>query len=122
MTLKNYCLFLSIFIYSGIYAKTVSDSLTIVGLKWETTNIQKGIIRKHVQVPLLYNCVQNINIVEMDFRKRHPDTRIVVTHPKRITSDAARSANAIAAINGSYFDVQKGNSVCYLKVGKQVIS
>lgn len=102
-------------------AQTEKDSITIAGINWETTQIQKGIVRKHAQVPSLYNCVQNINYVEVDLKQSKTATKIIITVPNKITSEAAKASNAIAAVNGSYFDVVKGNSVCYLKVGKQVI-
>jgi len=121
MKLKRYSFFFLVFVCSVAYAQTKVDSLTITGIKWETAEVQRGIVRKHAQVPLLYKCVQNINIVEVDLKKCHYKTSIVVTVPNKITSEAARAEQAIAAINGSFFDVVKGNSVCYLKVGKQVI-
>lgn len=121
MKLRNYALLFLIFIYSVTFAQTPKDSLTIVGLKWETTEIQKGIVRKHIQVPELYNCVQNINIVEVDLNKRMYKSKIIVTVPYKITSEAAHEQNAIAAINGSYFNEKEENSVCYLKVDKEVI-
>ena len=37
------------------------------------------------------------------------------------TSKIASEYNAIAAINGSYFDMKRGNSVCFLKTDRQVI-
>jgi len=37
------------------------------------------------------------------------------------TSRIASEHRAIAAINGSYFDMKRGNSVCFLKVGNQVV-
>lgn len=33
----------------------------------------------------------------------------------------ASEQGAIAAINGSYFDMKRGNSVCFLKVDRQVV-
>lgn len=34
-------------------------------------------------------------------------------------SDLARRTNAYAAVNGSFFDMDKGNPICYLRIGGQ---
>ena len=39
---------------------------------------------------------------------------------KKMTAHAEEN-QALAAINGSFYDMQKGNSVCFLKIGKEVI-
>lgn len=46
---------------------------------------------------------------------------VLVHNPKEETSIAARHAGAVAAINGSYFDMKAGNSVCYLRKDGVVI-
>ena len=46
--------------------QTAADSLTIVSAKWEVTHSQKGIVCKSVSLPMLYNCPQVINLIEID--------------------------------------------------------
>lgn len=45
----------------------------------------------------------------------------VFDHVFHVASIAARYAGAVAAINGSYFDMKAGNSVCYLRKDGVVI-
>lgn len=118
---KNIVLPILVFVSVLTYAQSYNDSLIIVGTKWEITNIQKGVIRKHAQIPLLYNGVQNINMIEVDLNKSKCQTKIIVNVPNEIASVSAQNQKAIAAINGSYFNMKDGNSVCFLKVGKQII-
>lgn len=120
MKLRKYTFIFIVFVYSITYAQTKQDSIAIVDAKWKITVIENGIIRKYANIQNLYSCVQNINIIELDINKRTYKSNIVIT-PRKIVSEAAKSCDAIAAINGSFFDVDKGNSTCYLKVGKQVI-
>ena len=40
---------------------------------------------------------------------------ILIHSPKEETSSAARRSGAVAAINGSYFDIKQGTSICYLR-------
>jgi hypothetical protein len=70
---------LYLFLYiSFAYAQTEKDSITMAGINRETTQIQKGIVRKHAQVQSLYNCVQNINFVEVDLKKNKSQTKIII--------------------------------------------
>ena len=46
---------------------------------------------------------------------------VAVSDKMKETSKIASEYNAIAAINGSYFDMKRGNSVCFLKTDRQVI-
>lgn len=92
--------------------QNVSDSLAIVSADWTVVPLQKGIVYKKAEIPLLYSAPQNITILEID-----PDIYrcdVVVSSPKKETSVMARESKAVAAINGSFFNVKNGNSACYL--------
>lgn len=45
------------------------------------------------------------------FSLLHP----VANNPAAASSNAARRSGAVAAINGSYFDIKQGTSICYLR-------
>jgi exopolysaccharide biosynthesis protein len=103
------------------YAQTSADSATVVSLKWETDIIRKGMVHKHAVADTLYKGPQNINIIEITPRAGGCKFGIAITRPNEITSKTSASNKALAAINGSYFNIREGNSVCFLKVGKTVI-
>ncbi len=109
-------------LYTAIVAtgQTAEDSIAIVNTKWTTTIIGKGVVHKHAQFTKLYGVTQNINIIEIDTKNGYK-TGIATGNPNNITSELAKSNQALAAINGSYFDIKKGNSVCYFQIGKEVI-
>lgn len=100
--------------------QTVSDSLAIVSAKWEIAHSQKGIIHKSASVSQLYQSPQVINLLEIDPTKGMK-IGIAISDRMKKTSRIASEHHALAAINGSYFDMRRGNSVCFLKVGRQVI-
>lgn len=100
--------------------QTVSDSLAIVSAQWEITHSQKGIIHKSASIPQLYQGPQVVNLIEIDPDKGMK-AGIAMSDAMKNTSRIASEHHALAAINGSYFDMQRGNSVCFLKVGRQVI-
>lgn len=107
--------------YQFSFGQTAADSLTIVNTKWETATVKKGIVRKHAEIGNLYSVPQNINIVEISRKAARVKFGIAVANPNIITSKLADSIHAIVAINGSYFNIKIGNSVCFLKIGNQLI-
>lgn len=111
-----------VFLYSlslQLSSQTAEDSTTIVTARWETTVAPNGMVHKRAAIPHLYKGNQSINLVEIpaggDFRYD-----IAVSQMTPI-SQLAQEHQALAAINGSFYNMQKGNSVCYLKIGKEVV-
>ncbi|SCG95485.1 phosphodiester glycosidase family protein [uncultured Bacteroides sp.] len=103
-----------------VKGQTVSDSLAIVSAQWKIESPQKGIIHKYVSIPRLYQVPQSISLIEID-PGAGLKVGVAVSDKMRETSRMASEQGAIAAINGSYFDMKRGNSVCFLKVDRQVV-
>ena len=103
-----------------VKGQTVSDSLAIVSAQWKIESPQKGIIHKYVSIPQLYQVPQSISLIEIDPGAGWK-VGVTVSDKMRETSKMASEQGAIAAINGSYFDMKRGNSVCFLKVDRQVV-
>lgn len=103
-----------------VKGQTVSDSLAIVSVQWKIESPQKGIIHKYVSIPQLYQVPQSISLIEID-PGAGLKVGVTVSDKMRETSRMASEQGAIAAINGSYFDMKRGNSVCFLKVDRQVV-
>lgn len=103
-----------------VKGQTVSDSLAIVSAQWKIESPQKGIIHKYVSIPQLYQVPQSISLIEID-PGAGLEVGVTVSDKMRETSKMASEQGAIAAINGSYFDMKRGNSVCFLKVDRQVV-
>ena len=103
-----------------VKGQTVSDSLAIVSAQWKIESPQKGIIHKYVSIPQLYQVPQSISLIEID-PGAGLKVGVTVSDKMRETSRMASEQGAIAALNGSYFDMKRGNSVCFLKVDRQVV-
>ncbi len=95
-----------------LVAQTPTDSIAIVQAPWKISALHKGIISKEYNFDSLYGVPLCVSMLEV-----HPSYRfdVLVNAPMESTSVSARSAGAIAAINGSFFDMQEGFSVCYLQ-------
>ena len=95
------------------------DSLLIANAKWQTTS-ETGITLKQAQIVGLYGSTQSIGLVEIP-RSRHFEFGIAGNNGMRKTSLQAMTHGARAAINGTYYNMRAGNSVCFYKIGREVI-
>lgn len=103
----------------SIYGQTTSDSIAIVSAHWETTVASDGIIHKRAVISDLYKGPQYINLIEIpSSRKLHYD--IAISKMKQ-TSLISKEHQALASINGSFYNMKEGFSVCYLGKGKEVV-
>lgn len=95
------------------FAQTPADSIAIVKAKWETRKVTKGVIAKRTTFDFLYGGPQEVFIVEVNNRKH---TLEALPHNGReLTSEKATREGAVAAINGTYFDIGKTDlSICHV--------
>lgn len=111
---------LASFVWGTLYGQTQADSASIVSASWETSVSPEGIIHKRASFPSLYRGHQHINLIEI-----HPKHKlhygISASDKMKETSLIGQENQAYAAINGSFYNMQKGNSVCYFRVGKEVV-
>ena len=122
MNFKTKALFFALFIsFAPVLAQT--DSITVLNTKWEKKKIAKGItLKRYCYNNTLFNSNQNVTILEI---KTKGKTKIDLGFERtklRKTSDYGKSADAIAAINGTFFDIKNGGSVDFLKVNDTVIN
>lgn len=103
----------------SLFAQTKADSIAIVSAQWETTTTSDQIIHKRAVFPDLYKGPQYINLIEIPSTKKlHYD--IAISEMKQ-TSLISKENQALASINGSFYNMKEGFSVCYLGKGKEVI-
>lgn len=98
-----------------LHAQTKADSVAIVSAQWETSSPREGITLKCAAIDHLYNGPQYISIVEVEPRKELC-AGIALSDKPAPTSVVAQAYNAVAVVNGSYFSIKKGNSVCFLQI------
>ena len=91
----------------------------------KTTNLDNdSIFVNHIETDTLFNSNQSIYILSLDDNLLNKLT-IEIGYSKvnlEKTSHIAQQNNAITAINGSFFDVDKGGSVTYFEKNDSVIS
>jgi len=88
---------------------------------WQKEKIGRGMRWKYYHGNGLFDSRQSINVLDINLRKADIALSFAYSDSTRIkTSTFAREQDAIAAINGSYFDVKNGGSVNFFKTGGEV--
>jgi len=134
MMLKN-TLFVSILItllscssVNSTYTTTSSSTAVkpfheqIKGVNWRAKKVHKHLRWNHHQFPQLFSSVQSITVVEIKLKKSLTVAVDYVARGFTKTSDFGRSANALLAINGSFFNTKVGGSNVFLKKEGRIIS
>ncbi|MFN0256186.1 phosphodiester glycosidase family protein [Pedobacter ureilyticus] len=109
---------------SSIYAQD-ADSLAFVKAKWNKKSVAKKtkVYTYQFADSTLFKANQYISFVEVRNHKKAPGFAIGYDKKELIkTSDFAKKYNAIAAINGTFFDIKNGGSVDFIKVNDTIIN
>ena len=113
-----FSLLLSLWIITA--SASEQDSLLIVKADWKITTTADGLTHKQAQIKGLFNSVQSINLIEIP-RASKRKIGIAGNEGMKRTSQQATEKGAVAAINGTYYNMKEGNSVCFYKIGDTVI-
>lgn len=123
--MKKSVLFSFLFVTLGYFASAQNnDSLAIVGAKWEKQKIAKktNLVTHHFNEKNLFLANQYISYIEIKRKGNAPvfafGNEVKV---KKTTSTFGKELGAIAAINGTFFDVANGGSVDFIKMDGVVI-
>lgn len=81
---------------------------------WSQDTIAEGLYFGQKQFDDLFESKQSVSVLQIDLSK--PITvKFVYSDTNRMTSEMASEAVALAAVNGSFFDIKNGGGVKYLK-------
>jgi exopolysaccharide biosynthesis protein len=110
--------------YSLAFAQNI-DSLHLVSAKWNKQRIAPSLklVRHHFDAKDLFLANQNISYLEVKNKRRSPVLAIGVEEKVLKTTRTFGIENqALAAINGTFFDVKNGGSVDFIKVDSLVMA
>jgi len=93
------------------------DSIAFSKARWECdTLVGVRFMHTHFTGREVFKSNQYFTVVEIPRGARH--RLCFVADPVRATVSAfAEQRNALAAVNGSYFDMRTGSPICYLRIG-----
>ncbi len=94
-----------------------------VNIVWDNKELNEGIIHKSILKQELFNSKQTINVLEIDLRIMNLKPIVVFDGKKFIKpSTWGSKLNGMFAINGNFFDIDNGGSVCYFKRNDTLIN
>lgn len=108
----------------NIYAQN-ADSLVFTKAKWSKSSAAKKtkVYTYQFSDSSLFNANQYISFVEVKKHKKAPGFFIGYDKKELITTSAfAKKHEAIAAVNGTFFDIKNGGSVDFIKVNDTIIN
>ena len=98
-----------------------SDSLQLVQAIWQIDSMDGFVLKqKHFTKKNCLGANQNICIIELP---ADSPRRLAFTYEERRTPTTTHAIHngALAAVNGSFFDMQRHNPICYLRIdGKEL--
>lgn len=90
---------------------------------WTTKEIAPGVCSLHQYFSSLFHAPENINLISLNLHDTTFAIRIAYNDSLLETvSDFGKAGNAIAAVNGNFFNTHSGGSVCFLKIDGRVIN
>lgn len=101
--------------------KYTVDSTAFVTAHWQTDTVD-GIryMRHHFQERQVFNSNQYFSVVELP-KGEASRLRFVADTILTTVSDFAQRHNAVAAINGSFYNMRTGTPICYLRIDGQTL-
>ncbi len=98
-----------------------SLSVTAADIEWKTEEITEGVLWKQYQGDALYSLHLSINMIAVDMNAADITYKIAYLQNGQLkTSGFAEKYDALAAVNGSFFNMNSGGSVVFMKVDGEV--
>ncbi len=101
------------------------DSVTFVNTKWKKQKVapKTKLFVHHFNEKNLFAANQNISYIEVKNKGKAIGFSVgSEVKELKTTATFGKENNAIAAINGTFFDIKNGGSVDFIKVNRKVIS
>lgn len=123
-SIKAFLIIACIAAYQFSFAQNL-DSITFVNAKWEKQKVasKAKLFMHHFKDKNLFSANQNISFIEIKTTGKTMGFDIgYEVKELKTTATFGKENNAIAAINGTFFDVKNGGSVDFIKANGEVIN
>lgn len=111
-------------VFSTVQGQTTESAIAkIANASWENQEVSPEITWKYHQFEDLFESKQSITVIEVDLSKGNIE--VVLPHVESgfvATSEFGEQTNAMAAINGSFFNTKTGGSTVFLKQNDSIFS
>ncbi|MDR6940938.1 phosphodiester glycosidase family protein [Mucilaginibacter pocheonensis] len=116
-------IFLVFMLNTGVvFAQT--DSINFKRAEWSTKRVAPGIHLRQVwfRGHSLFKSNQYISVLEVKVKPKNKFSLAYEVQIKRTTSDFGSRNQALAAINGTFFDVKNGGSVDFIRAEGEIVN
>lgn len=112
-----------LFFSNSLYSQQNDVTVTADQLEWVSEEIAEGVTWKRYHGSDLNNARLSINLIEIDLDEAQVGMKLAYDEATMTkTSDFAEQHHAIAAINGSFFSMESGRSVVFMKKEEELIA
>ena len=97
------------------------DSMRVVDAEWRVDTLEGFYLKRyHFGEGTLFCSAQHLFVIEIP---AHSHRHLAFVHDSVLTTvgDLARRHNAYAAVNGTYFNMDNGNPICYLRINGEKV-
>ncbi len=102
-----------------VFAQT--DSAKVAAANWKQEQIYAGVWYGFNQFGSLFASAQSISVLDVDLNSARVKIAFPYVNGRKLTGELAQGAGAIAAVNGTFFDLNGSGSIEYFKVGGSLI-
>jgi exopolysaccharide biosynthesis protein len=103
------------------HGQTLSDSLSVPVIGWECRAIARGVLLKSAVIQL-FNSSQAVYVVDIDTSMADFEFGVAGRDSTLITSLFAPQEEALAAINGTFFNIKEQYNVHYVRMNDSIIA
>ncbi len=101
--------------------QTLPDSNRLTEIEWNSRPVAEGVVLKWVQTRL-FDSDQAVYVVETDTTAGRFEFGVAACDKPVITSSYAAGEGVLAAINGTFFNMQQGYNVHFVRVNDSVVA
>ena len=113
----------SLFVATALLIASCSTLQKQIRSGWTIKELAPGVQLSHKYFPSLFHAPENINLINLNLYDSTFKIRIVYNDSLlEPVGDFGKSNNAIAAVNGNFFNTHIGGSVCFLKIDGDIIN
>lgn len=114
-------LFLTVSLHDVVHAQEYP--LPVEATSWNSETIAEGIVWEQYHGTDYFDSRQSINLIRLDMDRAKAELRFAWSDSVLVkTSNFAEKNNALAAINGSFFDVNRGGSVVFFRMHGETLA
>jgi len=106
---------------AGANGQVVTDNKYLPVIEWSKRQVTEGVVLKFVQTRL-FDSFQAIYVIDIDTIAGEFEFGVAVPDTRLVTSAISASEEVLAAVNGTFFNMQEGYNVHFVKVNDSVVA